>query len=453
MQEDKQTGTAPPAAAADLERRRWLQALGLLPAAAAGTSLLLPGSTVQAAEKVRSTAHIVVAGSGLGGIAVANRLRHALEGARITIIDAKEEHNYQPGYTLVGSGIWPEEKVRNRNAEFHAPGIEWVREMVSGFDPLAQVVETAGGQRIRYDFLVVATGLHLDYAQIEGMDVAAIGRNGLASIYASPQAATASWQAMQTLMQGGGEALMTLPNTPLKCAGAPLKMTFMLRDRLHKAGTLEKSRITFHSSPANIFSVKPVNDDVLRRWQALGIGVEIGHTLKAIDIGARRATFLDAKGQRLELPYDFIHVVPPMRAPDAVRNSPLAIQEGALAGWLDVDKNTLQHKRFANVFGIGDINGTPRGKTAATIKKSAPILVNNLLKVISGAGVEERFDGYTSCPLLLREGAALLVEFDYDGNLTPSMPMIQPLTDSYFAWLMKCYLLKPAYVAVLKGRA
>src|SRR5690606_14880543 len=141
---DQQTATAPPAApAADLERRRWLQALGVLPAAAAGTALLVPGKPAQAAEKIRSTAHIVVAGSGLGGIAVANRLRHALDGARITIIDAKEEHNYQPGYTLVGSGIWPEEKVRNRNAEYHAPGIEWVREMVTGFDPLAQVVETA----------------------------------------------------------------------------------------------------------------------------------------------------------------------------------------------------------------------------------------------------------------------------------------------------------------------
>ena len=435
----------------DPGRRQWLRALCALPAITAlGVS---GGKAAQAAQTtIKTAAHIVIAGSGLGGIAIANRLREVLDGARITIVDAKEEHNYQPGYTLVGSGIWPLHKVRDQNSDFHAAGIDWVREMVAGFDPHAQWVQTASGRKIQYDYLVVAIGLHLDYAKIEGMDVAAIGRNGLTSVYAGPQAAQASWMAMQQLTQSGGNALMTLPNTPLKCAGAPLKMTFMLHDRLRKAGVLNKSRVTFHSASTNIFSVKPVNDDVLRRWQKLGIAVEIGHTLKAIDIGARRATFITDNGAPIEQSYDFIHVVPPMRAPDVVYNSELAWRDGPLAGWLEVDQNTLQHRRFPNVFGVGDVNGTPRGKTAATIKKSAPIVAHNLLEVMAGRSASEYFDGYTSCPLLLREGVALLVEFDYEGRLTPSMPMIEPLQESYFAWLMKCYLLKPAYLAVLKGR-
>ena len=434
----------------DLGRRRWLRALGALPVAAA---LYAPGSTAQAASaRVKTSAHVVIVGGGLGGLAVANRLRQMLDGARITLIDAKEEHNYQPGYTLVGTGIWPVHKVRDQNVDFHASGIDWLREMVAGFDPHAQWVETASGKKIRYDYLVVATGVYLDYAQIEGMDVSAIGRDGLASVYAGPQAAQATWDAMQKLMQSGGQALMTLPDTPLKCAGAPLKVTVMLRDRLRKAGVLGKSNIAFCSAPANIFSVKPVNDKVLLRWQELGIGVQTGLTLKSIDIGARRATFLRDGGERVERPYDFIHVVPPMRAPDVVRNSALACQNGALKGWLDVNQHTLQHCRFPNVFGVGDVNGTPRGKTAATIKKSAPIMARNLVEVIEGRNAVEHFDGYTSCPMLLREGAAWLIEFDYEGRLTPSMPMIDPLQDSYAAWLMKCYLLKPAYLAVLKGR-
>jgi len=152
--------------------------------------------------------------------------------------------------------------------------------------------------------------------------------------------------------------------------------------------------------------------------------------------------------------YDFIHVVPPTRAPDAVKNSELAWKEGPFAtgGWLEVDKSTLQHRRFPNVFGIGDINGTPRGKTAATVKKSVPMVTQNLIDVIAGREPSQVFDGYTSCPLLLREGSALLVEFDYENNLTPSLPMIDPLQDSYFAWVMKYRLLKPAYMAVVKGR-
>jgi len=147
-------------------------------------------------------------------------------------------------------------------------------------------------------------------------------------------------------------------------------------------------------------------------------------------------------------------VVPPMRAPDAVFNSPLAWQEGPMSagGWLEVDRETLRHRRYPNVFGVGDINGTPRGKTAATVKQSVPMVVQNLIDVIEGRDPSMRFNGYTSCPMILREGSAWLIEFDYDGRLTPSLPMIEPLQDSWFAWLMKVQLLKPAYMAVAKGR-
>jgi sulfide:quinone oxidoreductase len=433
----------------DPARRRWLQALAAAPTLAGAAATPAP-----ARAAVKTSARIVIAGSGLGGIAVANRLSKMLDGARITIVDRKEEHNYQPGYTLVATGVWPVDKVRDRNADFQPAGVEWVKDMVAGFDPAANTVVTAGGQRIPYDFLVVATGVHLDYAQIEGMDVGAIGGNGLASVYPSPQAAQATWAAMQAFTAKGGNAVMTLPATPLKCAGAPLKMSFMLRDRLFKAGTLGASKISFQSALGNVFGVKVVNDNVLERWKTLGIDVDFSRKLTAIDIGARRATFVSPEGEKQEMPYDFIHVVPPMRAPDAVKNSDLAWKEGPFAagGWLEVDKATLQHRRYPNVFGIGDINGTPRGKTAATVKKSAPLVAHNLVEVIAGRKADEAFDGYTSCPLITREGSAMLIEFDYEGRLTPSLPMIEPLNDSFFAWLMKYRMLKPAYMAVLKGR-
>lgn len=433
----------------DPARRRWLQALAAAPALAGAATAPRP-----AIAAVKTSARIVIAGSGLGGIAVANRLSTMLDGAKITIVDRKEEHNYQPGYTLVATGVWPVDKVRDRNADFQPAGVEWVKDMVAGFDPAANTVVTAGGQRIPYDFLVVATGVHLDFAQIEGMDVGAIGSNGLASVYPSPQAAQATWAAMQAFTAKGGNAVMTLPATPLKCAGAPLKMSFMLRDRLLKAGTLGASKISFQSALGNVFGVKVVNDNVLERWKTLGIDVEFSRKLTAIDIGARRATFASPEGEKQEMPYDFIHVVPPMRAPDAVKNSDLAWKEGPFAagGWLEVDKATLQHRRYPNVFGIGDINGTPRGKTAATVKKSAPLVAHNLVEQISGRKPDQIFDGYTSCPLITREGSAMLIEFDYEGRLTPSLPMIEPLNDSFFAWLMKYRMLKPAYMAVLKGR-
>jgi sulfide:quinone oxidoreductase len=439
--------SSPPA---DPVRRRWLRAVGALPLA---TGAVAPPARAAA---LKSNAHVVIAGSGLGGIAVAARLRQLLDGARITVIDAKQEHHYQPGFTLVATGVWPADKVRDRNADYLPEGVQWVQEMVAAFEPAANTVVTSGGRRIRYDFLVVATGLHLDYAQIEGMDVAAIGRNGLGSVYASPQAAAATWAALDAFRAKGGQAVMTLPAGPLKCAGAPLKMTFMVADRLQQAGTQTASRIDFHTAlPADtVFGVKVVNDDVLRRWKALGVQTHYLSKLVAVDPSARKATFASPEGERSTLDYDFLHVVPPMRAPDAVKTSALAWKDGPFApgGWLEVDKGTLQHRRFANVFGIGDVNGTPRGKTAATVKKSAPLVAHNLARVVAGQPPDQSFDGYTSCPLIVREGSAMLIEFDYDGKLTPSLPMIEPLQESYLAWLMKVRMLKPAYVAVLKGR-
>ena len=124
----------------------------------------------------------------------------------------------------------------------------------------------------------------------------------------------------------------------------------------------------------------------------------------------------------------------------------------AAGGWLEVDKSTLRHRRYPNVFGVGDSNGTPRGKTAATVKKSVPIVAQHLVDVIAGREPGLAFDGYTSCPLIVHEGAAMLIEFDYDGKLTPSLPMLQPLQAGFFGWLLKYRMLKPAYIAVLKGR-
>lgn len=433
-----------------ISRRDFLAAsTALTVAAGAGIGLSTPA---QAA--IKTTAHIVIVGSGLAGLGMANRLRKQLDGAKITLVDPKKVHHYQPGFTLVATGIWPIDKVSNTNRELIPAGVDWVQEMAREFKPDTNQVITDSGRVLDYDYLVVATGLHLDFEQIEGMDVSRIGTKGLASVYPSPEQALGSWKAMEKFCKTGGTALMTLPNTAIKCAGAPLKMTFMLANRAEQAGTLANSSIDFYSAITSVFSVPVINQEVLNRWDTIGIPVHFQSKLVAVDIDAQRATFEQVDGSRIEKDYDFLHIAPAMCAPDSIRNSPLAWQEGpyAAGGWLEVDPGTLQHKRYNNVFGVGDINGTAKGKTAATVKKSVPIVVDNLLSVITGKAPTQIFDGYTSCPLLVREGAALLVEFDYNNNLTPSLPMVKPLEDSYFAWLLKYRLFKPSYMAVAKGR-
>lgn len=434
-----------------LSRRRFLAASAAA-TMAAGSGVSLTSTPVQAT--IKSSAHIVIVGSGLAGLDMTNRLRRKLDGAKITLLDAKKIHHYQPGFTLVATGIWPVDKVSNTNQEFIPAGVDWVQEMAREFKPDNNQVVADSGRVLDYDYLIVATGLHLDFDQIEGMDVNRIGTNGLASVYPSPEKALASWQVMEKFCQTGGSALMSLPSTAIKCAGAPLKMTFMLANRAEQAGTFANSTIDFHSAISTIFSVPVINQEVLNRWDVIGIPVHFQSKLVAVDIDAQRATFEQGDGSRIEKEYDFLHVAPAMCAPDSISNSPLAWQEGpqAQGGWLDVNPGTLQHNRYKNVFGVGDINGTAKGKTAATVKKSVPLVVDNLLSVMAGEEPSQIFDGYTSCPLLVREGAALLVEFDYNNNLIPSVPFVKPLEDSYFAWLLKYRLFKPSYMAVAKGR-
>ncbi len=435
-----------------LSRRQMLQAISIM-----GAGTVLSGSQLALAQTSNEKAHIVILGSGLAGLAAAHRLRRNLPNANITIIDAKKEHNYQPGYTLIATGVWKKlDAVKKRNADLMPKRVNWIQAEAKVINPDNQTVETADNKIVKYDFLVVATGLDLRYDLIEGMDINAFGQKGLGSVYHSPETALKTWQAMDGFRKKGGQAVMTLAPTVMKCAGAPLKMTFMLVDRLNQAGTANASKVDFFAPGKAVFSVPKVNENVLSRWEKLNpvIDVHYGHTLKSVDIGGQKATFTSSEGEIVR-DYNFLHVVPPMTAPALVReNSDIALQQaGSNKDWLAVSKDTLQHIKYPNIFGLGDINAVPKGKTAATVKKSAPVMVNNLLNVIRGKTPNMIFDGYTSCPMLLREGSAMLVEFNYKNELTPSLPMVDPLQESYFAWYVEEVMLKPAYMAVLKGNA
>jgi sulfide:quinone oxidoreductase len=427
-----------------IDRRRFVQA-------GAALALTAPlGAGVRAQH--RTSAHIVIVGAGAGGTSMAARLRRHFYEARITLLGRAQDHVYQPGLTLVAAGLWAPHRVVEPQSSWVPRGVEWIAEDAAEIDPVAKSVVTDKSRRVGYDFLVVATGLELAFDAIDGFDPAMVGRDGVGCVYAGPQGALATYRMMEALAAKGGDAVMTLPYTPLKCAGAPLKMTFILDDLLRRRGTRSATRVRFFSPFTSVFGVPVVNQRVLDLWRERNIEVGFQRRLKSIDAAKRIATFATDGGD-VDQSYDYLHVVPPMRAPAVVRASPLAIREGALAegGWLEVDRDTLRHKHFPDVFGCGDVNGTPRGKTAATVKKGGLIAAANLAAVIEGREPTMRFDGYTSCPMVTSIGRAMLIEFDYEGRLTPTLPGVEPLVESWFAWFLEERMLRPAYFAMLKG--
>jgi len=397
---------------------------------------------------------VVIAGAGAAGLALAARLRRQLPRATIVLIDAKKDHHFQPGFTLVAAGLWSPADVTEPNANYIPAGVEWIAERVSEFDPDGNRVVTETGRAVPYDFLFVATGLVLDYTAIEGMEPRLIGRDGIGSVYAGPDAAAATAAEMDRFIERGGTGLFTRPATEMKCAGAPLKMAFITEDKAARAKRRGALNLIYNAHNRAVFSVPPVHDKVAGLFAERGIAVNYDHVLAAIDPGARRASFTTPQG-RVDLPYDFIHVVPPMRAPDAVRKSPLPWQQGPLAadGWVETDKSSLRHVRYPNVFAVGDVAGVPRGKTAASVKWQVPVVVETLVSQLNGTRTNAAYNGYTSCPLVTRYGRAMLIEFDYDGKLVPSFPFIDPLEERWISWVIDEKALKGAYRAMLRGYA
>lgn len=432
-----------------LDRRRFLALAGL-----GGTTLAVSHPAVAAPKPIRTSARIVIVGAGAAGTALANRLVRRLDGATITLIDPRRDHLYQPGLSLVAAGLKPAGYIVSKTTEWLPKGVTLVPQAVSAVDPETRKVSTADGKSFDYDYLVLAPGLVLDHAAIEGFSLDMVGKNGIGALYAGPDHAARTWEAAARFTETGGTGLFTRPATEMKCAGAPLKHTFLIDDIARRAGNAGKTEIVYAANNNTLFGVPIVSEKVRMLFQDRGIAVAYSHVLKSMDVGRKIATFTTPDGDT-EMGYDYIHVIPPQRAPDFIRQSGLSwADKWTDQGWVEVDKHNLRHLRYPEVFALGDVAGVPKGKTAASVKFQVPVVEDHLVAAIDGKAGSESYQGYTSCPLITRIGRAMLVEFDYDNNLVPSFPgIIAPLEELWITWLMKEVALKATYYAMLRGRA
>ncbi len=451
-----------------LSRRDALKLMAISPIAAS----VLAGSTagVSEAQASDATGKIVIVGGGAGGIMALARLRKALNNPDITIIAPNDVHLYQPGQVFIAAGEYAPEDIVMDNRDFIGDDVTWIKDEVATFDPDNNVVVTRGGQEVGYDYLVVATGLQYHYEWIKGMSADLVGKHGISSVYLNdPEAGTATGGTLtndwfnalkEAAKSGTPKVICTQPNTPIKCGGAPQKILYLSNDYLRQDGL--SADFTFATNGGKLFGIPEVHEALTEIQSDYGITPKFKHNLTAIDAEKKVATFthtyqvkgeydedleeydMITKTEEVEMEYDFIHVVPPMSAPDAVVNSPLGWQKGSAKGWLEVDRHTLQHNRYKNVFGIGDICGIPMGKTGGSARKHGPVLVENLVAVMEGKEPTAKFDGYTVCPLKPRYGKIMMAEFNYDG-LAPSAPFLKPYNEYWVWWAFDKYMLKLMY--------
>lgn len=396
-----------------------------------------------------STEHhqIVVVGGGSAGISVAARLtRGWFNRADVAVIEPSEQHYYQPLWTLVGAGVFPREASRRSEASVMPRRAHWIRDAVTSFEPDANALLTREGRRITYDWLVVTAGLQIYWDKIPGLKES-VGRDGVCSNY-SFDTVESTWREIRNFR--GGTAIFTQPSGAVKCGGAPQKIMYLADDYFRRSGVRDQSQIVFASPLANLFAVEKYRNTLETVVARKGIECLFEYELSEIRPQTHEVVFRSLRGgEPVTMHYDLLHVTPPMGPPQFIAQSPLA----DAGGWVDVDKSTLRHVRYPNVFSLGDCASLPTSKTGAAIRKQVPVVVQNLLAAQAGRPLIGKYDGYTSCPIVTGYGKLVLAEFDYDKHPTETFPFDQS-RERWSMYLLKKYLLPKLYwYGMLRGRA
>jgi sulfide:quinone oxidoreductase len=389
----------------------------------------------------------LIVGGGTAGITVAAQLtRGWFQNRDVTVIEPSDKHFYQPLWTLVGAGVAKKSETVRSEASVMPRKVNWIRDAVATFLPEENAVTLKSGEKHTYDYLIIAAGLQVNWQQIPGL-AESVGRDGVCSNY-SFETVDSTWEAIRQFK--GGNAVFTHPSGAVKCGGAPQKIMYLADDRFREAGVRERTNVIHISALANIFAVPKYRATLEKVIERRGIECRFQTELLEIRPSEKIAVLRNVTTQETyDQPYDLLHVTPPMGPPDFLRQSSLADANG----WVDVDPATLRHRRYENVFALGDCSNLPTSKTGAAIRKQAPVVVTNVLAASQKQPLSAKYDGYTSCPLVTGIGKLVLAEFDYEKNPQETFPLDQS-KERWTMWALKRYLLPQMYWhGMLKGRA
>ena len=388
---------------------------------------------------------VLIIGGGNAGISSAAQLLRRKKDLQIAIIEPSDKHYYQPAWTLVGAGVFDVKKTIRTEASVMPEDVIWIKEAAASFQPLENRVTTNKGNSYTYDYLIVAPGIQLNWGDVKGLN-GTIGKNCVASNY-SYKYAPYTYECVKAI-KPGDTILFTAPSTPAKCGGAPQKAMYMTADYLRRKGILKDVTLDFVSGGSMLFGVKKYAASLQKMVDKYGINLFFKYDLIEINGEKKEATFkLMNNGNTVTRKYDMIHVTPPQSAPDFIRQSELVDAKG----WVDVDKYTLQHTKYNNIFALGDVTNTPNAKTGAAIRKQVPVLVKNLVALIEHRSMTEKYSGYGSCPLTVGYGKLVLAEFGYDNKVMETFPFDQSKPRKSM-WLLKKYVLPWLYWhKILKG--
>ncbi len=390
---------------------------------------------------------VLVVGGGNGGISVAARLqRRGIQD--IAIVEPSDTHLYKPLFSHVAGGTARASITARPQADVIPKGVTWLQDAVTAIEPDSDRVVLASGRRIAYDHLIVCPGIQKDWDTIAGA-AEALRTPSVASHYEFDGAAKLSLL-LRDLKDG--TAVFTQPSDPASCAGASQKPMYQACDYWRAKGVLERIRVLLVVPGDTVSGIPHIDRELERSIAEYGIELRTGARLAEVDASAG-AVLVEAGGARERIAYDVLDIVPPQSAPDWLKSSPLAVP-GDPGGFVDVDPETLRHRRYANVWGLGDAAKTLNAKSGGALRKQTFVLAANLAAVLSGEAPQERYDSYTVCPYTVSRSTVVWAEFDHLGRPRPTIPFLpQMYRENRLSWIFDRHVLPWVYWnLILRGR-
>jgi sulfide:quinone oxidoreductase len=349
--------------------------------------------------------NLVILGAGTAGTMMANKLNKVLNSSiwSITIIDKDETHYYQPGFLFIPFGIYqPEDVVRTR-AEFLPKGVNFIVDEVSRIEGEKNQVNLKGGRTIPYDLLIVATGANVVPEETPGLK----GELWYKDIFDFYTFEGSTQLAKKLRDWKGGKLVINLAETLIKCPVAPLEFAFLADAYFAEKGMRDKVEIYYVTPLSGAFTKPKASKMLGTLLEEKHIHVIPDFYVQEVDNERKVLVSYDQK----EVSFDLLVTIPVNKGADMVEESNLGDEDGL--NFIPTDKQTLQSKKFENMFVIGDATNVPASKAGSVAHFEGEILLENILSYINHLPLEAKFDGHANCFIETGFGKAALIDFNY----------------------------------------